>query len=61
MRKLLFTYYSSVLQLAVPILNATEIIHTLADGLEGHVAVTSFLVQTQQILYYKFERTIHFN
>lgn len=44
MRKQLFTYYSSVLQLAVSIMNATEIIHIIADGLECHVAVTSFLI-----------------
>ena len=45
MRKQLFTYYSSVLQLAVPIINASKIIHIIADGSECHAAVTSFLVQ----------------
>lgn len=61
MRKPLFTYYSSVLQLAVPILNATGIIHMIADSLECHVAVTSFPVQPDPIRHYKFKRTIHFN
>lgn len=31
----------------------------IADGLECHVAVTSFPVQNDPILHYKFKRTIH--
>lgn len=50
MRKPLFTY-SSILQLAVPILNATGIIHMIADSLEYHVAVTSFPVPKDPILH----------
>lgn len=44
MEKQVFTYYSSVLQIAVSILNATGKIRTITDDLECHVAVTSFLV-----------------
>ena len=61
MRKQLFSYYSSVLQVAVSILNATGIIHIIADHLECNVSVTSFLVQNDQILHYKVKRTVHFN
>ena len=61
MRKQLFTYYSSVLQVAVSILNATGIIHIIADHLECNVSVTSFLVQNDQILHYKVKRTVPFN